>query len=492
LSRLEKREKLETLFNIPSLEPPFVSKYIALRRLLFVICATSVVSQSVGARADDSSSKDIAAIRESSKSDQSFTEHGALTLDKALRFAVENNFEVQTAKEKIERQSGVRIEARSARLPSIDVISAASQVDTEKLPNFGGQTFGSRYSWSIDLRVSQQLFTGGRNSALHERARLLEDAARFDLQTVINDVLLRVREKFLSVLVAREQVRVQELNLKLLEEELASEKNRFDAGTVSQFNVLRAEVALANARTPLIQAREDLKLAHQELRQIMGKEYGEQETMEDLVEIEGELKFIPSEIDLRSALSTAQLFRPELKRLALQKDADRELVTATKAEFFPTISAYGGYGVEKTPFSDDFDDSQRGWMAGVESRWNLFNSLGTKGRLKQAKSELTLTRLNERETKLGIDTEVRRSFALLVEARERVQASRKVVDQAEESLRLVKARLEAGSAIQLEVLDSQVALLEARKNEIQALYDYNIGLSRLYKSMGQSESYVTH
>jgi len=412
-----------------------------------------------------------------------------LTLEQALKIALERNFEIQTAKERIEKQSGVRIEARSRRLPSLDLTGSASQTDPDKLPSFGGQSFGSEYAWAIDLQISQQIYSGGRNSALHERARILEEAARLDLQAVINDVLLRAREKFLSVLVGREQLRVQELNLKLLEEELGSEKNRFDAGTVSQFNVLRAEVALANARTPLIKAREDLKLSHQELRQILGIEYQENEKTENSLEVDGELRFTPVEMDLPASLSTAQLSRPELKRLALEVKANNALVSAAKADYLPSLSIYGGWGVEKVPFTNDFDDNQRGWVGGVRSSWNLFDSFGTTARVNQARSDRALTRLSERETKLAVDTEVRRSFALLVEAKERVQATRKVVTQAEESLRLVKARVDAGSAIQLEVLDSQVALLDARKNEIEALYDYNIGLSRLLKSMGQSESY---
>ena len=90
------------------------------------------------------------------------------------------------------------------------------------------------------------------------------DAAILELQAVINDALFDVRTKFYTVLVNREKIKVQEKNVELLQRQLQDVKNRFDAGTVSNFEVLRAEVSLANAQTPLITARNDYRLSIEE------------------------------------------------------------------------------------------------------------------------------------------------------------------------------------------------------------------------------------
>ena len=81
--------------------------------------------------------------------------------------------------------------------------------------------------------------------------------------------------------------------------------------------------------------------------------------------------------------------------------------------------------------------------------------------------------------------DVRRAHSSLEEADERVKASRKVVERAEESLRLAQSRFRAGVSTQLDLLATQVALTEARTNEVQALYDYNVVLARFKRSLGQ-------
>ena len=75
---------------------------------------------------------------------------------------------------------------------------------------------------------------------------------------------------FFDTLLAREKITVQEQNIQLLEDQLQDSKNRYEAGAVSQFEVLRAEVELANAQPELIRARNGFKIAIEELRQLLG------------------------------------------------------------------------------------------------------------------------------------------------------------------------------------------------------------------------------
>ena len=110
----------------------------------------------------------------------------------------------------------------------------------------------------------------------------------------------------------------------------------------------------------------------------------------------------------------------------------------------------------------------------------------------QARSALEQARLNLGETSLLIDVEVRRALSSLQEATELADASQKVVAQAEESLRLANARYSAGTATQLDVLQSQVDLTTARTNQIQAYYSYNIAVARVRKAIGQPDAVVVN
>ena len=83
-----------------------------------------------------------------------------------------------------------------------------------------------------------------------------------------------------------------------------------------------------------------------------------------------------------------------------------------------------------------------------------------------------------------IDLEVRTSHSNFIEANELLKSQEKVVEQAEEALRLATARSEAGTGTQLDVLSAQTALTEARTTQIQALHDYSLARARLQRAMG--------
>jgi outer membrane protein TolC len=142
--------------------------------------------------------------------------------------------------------------------------------------------------------------------------------------------------------------------------------------------------------------------------------------------------------------------------------------------------------------TDSFGDSRDGWLVGLQSQWNIFDGAATSGRVAQARSALEQARLNLGETSLLIDVEVRRALSSLQEATELADASQKVVAQAEESLRLANARYSAGTATQLDVLQSQVDLTTARTNQIQAYYSYNIAVARVRKAIGQPDAVVVN
>ncbi|MCS7049803.1 MAG: TolC family protein, partial [Verrucomicrobiae bacterium] len=84
----------------------------------------------------------------------------------------------------------------------------------------------------------------------------------------------------------------------------------------------------------------------------------------------------------------------------------------------------------------------------------------------------------------AIELEVRQAYSDFLQAVELLEAQKKTVEQAEESLRLAEARFRAGSGTQLDVLSAQTALTEARSNEARALYDYNVAVATMERVTG--------
>lgn len=397
--------------------------------------------------------------------------------------ALQNNFDIQKARERVRRQYGTVVELRSRLIPNLGMEGLYSESDTTLSKNNPGGFEAKQENWNLGIQVTQSIYAGGGDRAAFKGQKLLEEAAVRDLQSTVNTVLLEVRERFYGVLLARSQIRVQEQNIQLLDEELQSARNKLDAGAVSPFNVLRAEVARANGQPDLIRARNNFRIALQELSRVMGLIWnGPAEN--DVLDVMGELEFEPFKVTLAEARRVALEQRPELQALSLLAQAQKQNLRVAQAGYQPNLSVFGKYGYENDKTSDDTWDNVDGWQAGAQLAWNFFDGMGTRGRTLQAASDLQLAQLDEEQARLNIDVEVRRAYSSFQEAEELVAATRKVVEQAQESVRLARSRFDVGAATQLDVLQTQQALTEARDNEVQSLHDYQVALARLRKAMG--------
>ena len=282
---------------------------------------------------------------------------------------------------------------------------------------------------------------------------------------------------------------MQESNIDLLQQQLKTATDRFNAGTVSSFEKLRAEVAVANAKVPLITARNDWRLAIEALRQSLGFTTNTREMAQKVPDFVGTLQFTPQQFDLQAAFDAARAHRPDLERIARLADARAQGVTVAQSGYYPNVAAFGGWTLRKGP-TDSFGDSNNGWLIGLQSQWNIFDGRATAGRVSQAKSALEQTKLSLAEAQLAIDVEVRRAHSQWQQASELAEVSAKVVEQASEAVRLATARYDAGTSTQLDLLAAQVELTTARTNQIQAFYGYNVAVAALRKAMGQPDEFV--
>jgi outer membrane protein len=415
-----------------------------------------------------------------------------IDLDNAIAFALENSFAIRQAQERIRQQEGLVIEVNARGIPNAGLDSSYGRFDPglvpAPIPGFPINT----QSWSIGLNVTQTLFAGGAVRSAVRSSKLARDAAILDLQAVINEALLQVRTSFYRVLLTAEQIKVQESNLELLQQQLKTATDRFEAGTVSNFEKLRAEVSVANARVPLITARNDHRLAIEALRQALGFTTTERGAPEKTPRFTGTLAFTPVNFDLATAYDAARTNRPDLQRLAKITAVREQDVRTQRSAYYPTLGVSAGYQFRNHPYGgSQLNEAVDGWTLGLQSNWAIFDGRATAGRVAQAKSIFAQARLTLAEAQLAIDVEVRRAFSEWQEATELAEASQRVIEQATEAVRLANARYDAGTGTQLDVLQAQVDLTTARTNQIQAYYAYNVAVASLRKAMGLADDFVT-
>jgi len=419
-------------------------------------------------------------------SDRPWPDH-PLSLGECLNTALQQNPSILQSQQDLKAAEGIVVQTRAIALPKLQSTGQygySDQLESLRLQDRAIE-LQRDHSWSAGIRLVQSLYEGGRIQSSLRTARLTREQALLSHQAVVMDVVLLVRVAFDDVLMTAEQIVVENAAQELLRKELEDTTRRYNAGTVPQFNVLRSEVELANAQPRLFQARNAHRIAKNHLAHLLGYRVPPGVWEDIPLKLTGVLDAAPYAVDLPQAISEALLHRPELAILRKTRSLREEGVTTARAGYLPSVQLFGGYGWRSSSFQDDLMADVAGWNAGAQLTWNWFDGLMTRGKVMEAKASLERARIEVEDRTRQVELEVRTAYSAFVEAREVLESQKKVIEQAQEALRLASARDEAGTGTQLDVLNAQTALTQARTTHVRALRDYSVARARLERAMGR-------
>jgi outer membrane protein TolC len=338
--------------------------------------------------------------------------------------------------------------------------------------------------WNAGIQLTQSIYEGGKLRAAIKGARASAQQAVAQYDTVVADTLLSVRLAYYDVLLGAQQVVVQEASVKLLQKELDDQQHRFDAGTVPRFNVLRADVAVANERPSLIHARNQYRIAKNNLANLLGYNLP-RDVWENLpLDLTDTFDTSPWDLILPDAIQQALSRRTELLSLRKQIDLEELNIVNAKSGYKPSVQVFAGYNWMNNSFSGDVGNELDGWNAGAQMTWNIFDGALTRGKVIQAKAQYKHAQTDLADQSRQIELAVRTAYSDFLEARETLESQQKVQEEADEALREANARAEAGNGTQLDVLDAQTSLTQARTTQIQAQHDYVTARARLERAIG--------
>jgi len=411
-----------------------------------------------------------------------------LSLTDCLNIALSQNATILKAKSDLEASQGVVVQTRAVALPHLQATGQYKDTDPSAIESFPVPGFSQPHqNWNAGVQIVQSIYEGGKMVAALRAASVTKQQALAQYQTVIADTLLGARTAYYDVLLAAQQITVHEASVNLLQKELEDQQRRYDAGTVPHFNVLRAEVAVANERPALIRARNNYRIAKNNLSNLLGYNLP-REIWEDIpLNLTDTLDATPYQVDLPAAIQQALARRTELVAARKTAELQRLNVVNAKAGYKPTIQVFAGYNWYNAQFTPpvELDHDIRGWNAGGQLNWDIFDGMLTRGKVVQAKALYEKSRTDVDDKGRQIELEVRTAYSDFIEAREVLESQQKVQEQADEALREARARADAGTSTQLDVLDAETSLTQARTTQIQALHDYAVARARLERAIGE-------
>jgi outer membrane protein TolC len=397
-----------------------------------------------------------------------------LTIEQAISFALEHNPSVRGADAGVRAAAAGLTQSRAAFMPALSF--AGSGVHTEGAFVFNPSIAprDQQYeTYTAALQAQQTLWDFGKTTNKVSASSNLYDASAADYEAALDNVTANVQTAYFTLMQNLLLERVNVEAVRQAERHLAQAKAFYAVGKRPQFDVTKAEVDLANASVALIRARNQTSVARLQLENAMGVRMAAGAAVADTFAV------APFEITLDSLRSIALQRRPDLRAARARVLANEDLADAATSVHLPTISASGAY----TWTNFNFPLYSR-WNAGVNISFPIFQGFSVIAGEQLARANEDIARASLETLIDAAMLDVEQSFLALGEASDRITATDKLVEQAEQSSLLAERQYAAGIATAIEVTDAQLTLANARTTRIQALFDYNNARVRLLRSAG--------
>ncbi len=412
-----------------------------------------------------------------------------LSMDEAINLALEKNSELKIAKMEVEKSEQKLREARSGLFPKLD-LSGQYQRYIDKPVIFlpPGSPFGptleigSDNSYSATAQLSLPLFA----LPLYEGIGLASDAleiAEKNYNSVKSKIVGDVKKSFLAVILTRETKDVMQQSLKNAEENFENIKRLNAAGTLSDYDVLRAEVQVENLKPVVLQMENNYKLSLEALKVAIGLDANQDIDIVGYMDFDQSYKLLSEQEIIEELLQN----NPQLAILEKQVQLNDRNVSLEQAAYFPSLAGFGNYQYQTQ--ANDFKFSDYRWVKtfvlGLQLQIPVFNGFKTQSRVSQAEIGLNQAIEQKRNLTEAIKTQALSVLYRVQQAIKRIEGQNKTVKTAQEGYEIAKRRLENNVGTQLEVNDAELALRQAKLNRLQAIYDFKVAEADLETVLGR-------
>ncbi|WP_371368272.1 hypothetical protein SRRS_19120 [Sporomusa rhizae] len=326
------------------------------------------------------------------------------------------------------------------------------------------------------LQLVYPLYTGGKVENSIKMAEHGEEVADLTVDLTKQQLTAEATTAYFRVLQARNLADVANQAVEDLSAHLKIVQNHYDAGTVALSDVLQTEVRLANARNNLIKAQNAFKLTRYNLNKVIGLPLHNEAILTE--EFQHEI-FKPT---VDECIAAALDKRPELAQVKLRVEVAYDHRKIAKSGNLPTVALLANKTWQDTYPSTMKEKSY--WQAGAFVSFNVFDNGLTKSEIKQAENEITGAEQQVEQVKDKITLDVCQAYLNVQEASGRFENNKVAVNQSETDYKIMQERYENGVGTNLDVMDAELHMTQAKINYIQALYDYHIGRAQLERAMG--------
>jgi len=373
-------------------------------------------------------------------------------------------------------------EAQQAALYQSTYSSTYSSVNSSlegALPSFSS-TFAEQNDWSADIVAYQPLFHGGKILAAERIAASREKAAGADRDKQKADLTRDFAKLYVQGALLRQSIALRTQAQAIIARHCDQAKKVVDAGMADRAALLRAEMALADARTAL--ADDSMKL--QSVCLTLGQMAGSTQPIVPADSLPPPPKVPGNPADLERQTVERN---PLLQSLAAQQEVAHKAVAVKSADFLPQIGLFGKYEFNHQAARDAL---QPIWVVGIKGEMTLFHGGNDYHQHAAALSTEREVSALRAEAGSALGAQVKRQVLALEQARTRWENLEAQSVLSRENHRVTEARFEQGQATGLEVVDAWLAMQKADLDRIAAAGDGWMNLDEILWASGNTKEFV--
>lgn len=401
-----------------------------------------------------------------------------MTLDQAIERALQRSPQMAQARQQVTNAGWSQRTALGAFLPSISTNSGMSIRSANQLdPNTGELVAGSADSYSAGINANLDVFDGLSRWRDRQSAGAEMDAAEAGLVDQEYNVVLQTQTAFFQALRQDELVAVAESRVTQANQSLELARTRANLRVATVSDTLRARLELVNARQQLLQAQANMRTA----RVNLGRQVGIEGPV--LPRPPESLDPAPLSLSEEEILTEAVMRAPSVLAAEAQQASARASAQASKSTYFPSLSMSTGYNWNNQDAS--FTGGRTSWRWGLSASLPLFNGFNREAQVARASESLRVAEVQARDARLGARAEATAALETHRTAELAIAIAREAVALAQEDLRVVRERYQQGVARIFDVVESQIALDQARVDLVGARYDYVLARAELEAIVGR-------
>jgi len=402
----------------------------------------------------------------------------ALTLENCYQLALEKNKDFLIAGEDKKAAEAQLSKAAANFGPTVSLMGGYEPVYKAvylTIPGTGTLPMGTQSYYSARLSLSQPVFTFGKNLFGFRIAEEAYNLSVINYKKAGEKLKLDILTAYYGALISKEMLKAQQEAYRNTEEYLKITKARFDNGQASNLDLLRAKVQLASTLPELQKAEDNARLSMQNLKNAIG------ESPEAIIELTGntdtaglDMTFEQVKDKIKEGTDDKRTFEAMENIAGLQQKLSYAMLLPNFA-----INANYNYFSTEPAFHRERNRWSSSWDVTLGMQWTLFDSFKNVASIKESDANARKASLNRENMDSMLDIQLDSLFTSIEQNKKVIDAADELIKQAEEGARIASESYKNGLIQATELTDTQIMLMKARINYLNALMNYTVSIQKL-------------